>query len=111
MKKKTGKTAAREKIDPQRQQEAEMLRGIIGRSKAFFFGGIAVSLIGCILSGAIGSDLLLWIFQIPGFILIFIGYFMNLRQAICPGCGKFIGAKPSIANRLPERCPHCGRKW
>ena len=111
MKKKHAKPVVREKVDPRRQQEAEMLRAIIGRSKAFFFGGIAVSLIGCILSGAIGSDLLLWIFEIPGFILIIAGYLMNIRRAICPGCGKFIGSMPSLAHRLPERCPHCGRKW
>jgi len=44
-------------------------------------------------------------------LLAIIGYFQNYRKAVCPSCGTFLGAKPTMAKKLPARCPYCGRKW
>ena len=100
-----------ERVDSARQREAEGLRAVIGRSKGMVLGGVAVMLVGCLLSAATESDLILWIFSLPGMVLSIVGYVINIRRAKCPGCGGFLGAMPSIARKLPENCPHCGRKW
>ena len=100
-----------EKVDPIRQKEAEELRSIIGTTRTILFAGILISLLGCLLNVALETEIMVWVLGIPGLIIAFIGYGINLRRAKCPGCGGFLGAKPSIARKLPERCPHCGRKW
>ena len=100
-----------EKIDPARQKEAEDLRKIIGTTRTMLFAGILISLLGCLLNVATDSEIILWVLGVPGLILAFIGYGINLRRAKCPGCKGFLGAMPSIARSLPKSCPHCGRKW
>lgn len=108
---RTQRAKPQEKVDPTRVREAEELRKIIGFSKTLVLSGIGIALVGCLLSSATDSDLLLWVLGIPGFLVSAIGYVQNLRKAKCPACGGFLGAMPSIARALPERCPHCGRKW
>lgn len=105
------KAKTAEKVDPARVREAEELRKIIGFTRTLLFSGIGISLLGCLLSAATDSDLMLWILAVPGLALAFIGYGINLRRARCPGCKGFLGAMPSIARSLPKSCPHCGRKW
>ena len=105
------KVKVQEKIDPARVREAEELRKIIGFTKTLVLSGVGIALVGCLLSTATDSDLLLWVLGIPGFLVSVIGYVQNLRRAKCPACDGFLGAMPSIARTVPERCPHCGRKW
>ena len=105
------KAKAVQKIDPERQKEAEELRKLIGFTRTLLFAGIGISLVGCLLSAATDSEILMWALGVPGLLLAFIGYGINLRRAKCPGCNGFLGAMPSIARSLPKCCPHCGRKW
>ena len=100
-----------EKVDPARQKEADELRKIIGTTRTMLFVGIVISLLGCLLNVATDTEIMVWVLGIPGLILAFIGYGINLRRAKCPGCGGFLGAMPSVARSLPKSCPHCGRKW
>ena len=102
---------AEKKIDPARAREAEELRKVIGFTKTLTLSGVAISLIGCLLNVAIGSEIILWVLAAPGLLLAIIGYFQNYRKAVCPSCGTFLGAKPTMAKKLPARCPYCGRKW
>lgn len=100
-----------EKIDPARVRESEELKKTIGFTKTLTLSGVAISLIGCLLNVATGSEMILWVLAVPGLLLAIIGYVQNYRKAVCPSCGTFLGAKPTMAKKLPERCPHCGRKW
>ena len=100
-----------EKVDPARAQEAETLRKAISFSRTLTLSGVAIALIGCLLSLATDSEMLAWVFAGPGFLLAIIGYVKNYRGARCPRCDTFLGNKPTMAKKLPDHCPICGRKW
>lgn len=78
-------------------------------SNCMFLTGLAMLLLGIAFGAMAGSAVLMSIIAAVGTVLLVSGYVLNLRRAVCPHCGSFLGDLPRIAEKIPNYCPNCGK--
>lgn len=75
-----------------------------------FLAGIAMLLLGIPIGAMEDSEVWMYAISGPGLLLAVWSYILNLRKAVCPHCGAFLGDLPRMAEKSHSYCSHCGEK-
>lgn len=84
-------------------------RKAVRASNCMVLTGLAMLLLGIAIGAMADSNVLMCIIAAVGTVLLVSGYVLNLRGAVCPRCGSFLGDLPRIAAKIPNYCPNCGK--
>lgn len=71
--------------------------------------GLAMLPLGIAVGAMANSSVLMCFIAAVGTVLMISGYVLNLRGAVCPRCGSFLGNLPRMAGKTPNYCPNCGK--
>lgn len=85
-------------------------RKVIRVTNRTYLAGIAMLFLGIAIGAMADAEALMYVVSGLGLLLAVLSYILNVRKAVCPHCGAFLGNLPRMAGGGCHYCSHCGKE-
>lgn len=85
-------------------------RKVIRVTNRTYLAGIAMLLLGIAIGAMADAEAVMYVVSGLGLLLAVLSYMVNIRRAVCPHCGAFLGTPPRMAGSDQKYCSQCGKE-